>query len=97
VKFKTSGAINTIMTISNSNTSYGYTVYAQIYRNGVAYGTQRDTGSTKGTVLTFSQALSYVAGDVLSLRLKSYYSTSTGRSCGCSATLKFLCDEEGEA
>jgi hypothetical protein len=39
-RMKTSGVMNSVLKIKNSNTSYAYGVYAQIYKNGAPYGTQ---------------------------------------------------------
>jgi hypothetical protein len=92
-RMKTSGVMNSVLKLRNSNTSYAYGVYAQIYKNGVAYGAQRGTSSN--TYVTYSQAITYVAGDVISLRAKGYYSSTAARRCSAVIELEFLVAETG--
>jgi hypothetical protein len=43
-------------------------VYARIYKNGVAHGTERSTGSTTGA--TWTEDITVAAGDLIQLYLK---------------------------
>jgi hypothetical protein len=90
---KTSGVMNSVLKIKNSNTSYAYGVYAQIYKNGAPYGTQRGVSNT--TYVTYSQTITYVAGDVISLYAKGYYSSTAARRCSAVIELEFLVAETG--
>jgi hypothetical protein len=45
------------------------TIYGQVYKNGVAYGTERSTASF--TPVTFSQDLTFAAGDLVQIYVKS--------------------------
>jgi|GEM_PF-5275232 len=49
--------------------STSQTVYARIYKNGVAYGTEQSTLST--TYVTFSEDLTFAPGDTIDLYYKS--------------------------
>ena len=82
VTIPVSGMITTSLTINSSNNSW--VTFAQIYRNGVAYWTERNSG---GDTLdhVFTENLQFQAWDILDIYLKISNATRTATLKDCFA------------
>jgi hypothetical protein len=55
-------------TLGESTGGSGDAIYGRIYKNGVAYGTER--AGTRGSINTFNETLTFAAGDLIQLYMR---------------------------
>ena len=60
------GTVRVKFDLRQETATTGVTVYARIYKNGVAYGTQRSKNNS-ATYTTYSEDLAFAAGDLIQL------------------------------
>ena len=73
VRINTAGTYRVKFIMWNGSSTY---TYARIYKNGVAYGTERSLLGPSSA--TFTEDLTFAANDLVSLRARGYHDYSEG-------------------
>jgi hypothetical protein len=91
-KMKKSGTLTAVMTLRVSG-YYSNRAWARIYKNDVAVGVERKTTSL--TAETYTENISFEAGDRIQLYSKSFYASSSSDRTTSIISLEFRSAEQG--